>query len=500
MLAEIVRTWGRFRPNGVALRFHGVDTTWQALDRSSDALAAGLAAHGVARGDRVGVLLQNRPEYVELVLATWKAGALAVPINVRNTAEETAYVVDHAGCALVVTETELADGVRGVATSRPVWLAEELEAHRLDEPPPAVDVRPEDAATICYTSGTTGNPKGAVLAHRAWERSGRAWLAAMAYGQDDRILLPFPLAFTGGFAVWMMAYTSGACLLLERAFSPDRTLELFASERATALLAVPAIFQALVSHPRWEATDLSSWRVACSGGAAVPPALLEAVQARGVPMLQSYMLTESAASGTALPSRDATRKLGSAGLPLMHHAVRIADADGQPVPDGEVGEIQLRGENVMSEYWNAPGATAEALLPGGWLRTGDLGRLDDEGYLTVVDRAKDMLISGGLNVYPAEIERVLASLPNVVELAVIGVPDERWGETPALIAVTGGGGAPLTGEQVLAWCAGRLADYKLPRYLVARAEPLPRSMSGKVLKRELRSEYEGNTGALVPIR
>jgi acyl-CoA synthetase (AMP-forming)/AMP-acid ligase II len=187
-----------------------------------------------------------------------------------------------------------------------------------------------------------------------------------------------------------------------------------------------------------------------------------------------------------LPARDALTKLGSAGLPMIHTEVRIADDGGTEVGPEETGEIQLRGPNIMVAYWNKPDATAETLLEGGWLRTGDIGRLDHDGYLFVVDRAKDMLISGGLNVYPAEIERVLSGLPGLVEVAVIGVPDERWGETPAVIAVTDG---ELTGDQILAACSGRLADYKLPRYLVTRAEPLPRNMSGKVLKRELRDTY-----------
>ena len=215
-------------------------------------------------------------------------------------------------------------------------------------------------------------------------------------------------------------------------------------------------------------------------------------------MLQSYNMTESTASGTVLPARDAARKLGSAGIPMIHQQVRIADEQGRPVPTGEVGEIQLCGPNVMAGYWNNPDATTDTLLAGGWLRTGDLGRLDDESYLYVVDRAKDMLISGGLNVYPAEIERVLAGLPGIVELAVIGVPDDRWGETPAVIACTAG--APVTGEDVLAACAGRIADFKLPRYLVLREEPLPRNMSGKVLKRQLREEYAGLPAIALPIR
>lgn len=498
MLADILRYWARWQPDEIALRFEGTYSTWRELDRRTDALASGLYALGLHHGERVGLLLGNRPEFIEICLAAWKLGAVPVPMNVRYTAPEVAYVVADAGCRVVVGEPALADGLRDVHHRQPVLMADELTPHYLATAPPAVDVAATDAATICYTSGTTGDPKGAVLTHRSWNATGHGWTASMGFGQHDRMLLPFPLAFTGGFAVWQMAYWSGARLVLERAFVPDRTIELLADEGITGFMAVPAIFQALADHPRWNEVDLSAWKVACSGGAVVPPSLLAQVQQRGIPMLQSYTLTESSASGTVLPARDATRKLGSAGVPMINEAVRIADEAGRVLPVDEVGEIQLRGPNVMAGYWNKPQATADTILPGGWLRTGDLGRLDDEGYLYVVDRAKDMLISGGLNVYPAEIERVLAGLPGVVEVAVIGVPDDRWGETPAVIAVTTGAG--ITGDDVLAACRDRLADFKLPRYLVVRDEPLPRNMSGKVLKRELRTEYADLPSTGSPIR
>jgi fatty-acyl-CoA synthase len=497
MLADLLRHWARWQPDAVAVRYHGADTTWRELDRRTDALAAGLAAQGVGKGDRVGLLLLNRPEFIDTVLAAWKLGALAVPMNVRYTAPEVAYVVDDADCAVVVGEEALAAGLADLGDRR-VLMAESLAEHHLDTAPPAVTVGRDDPATICYTSGTTGDPKGAVGTHGAWHSTGSGWILAVGYDTDDRILLPFPLAFTGGFAVWIMAFSSGARLVLERTFDPDRSIELLAEEAITAFLAVPAVFQALVDHPRWNDVDLSAWRVASSGGAVVPPSLLRAVQDRGVPMLQSYTLTEASAGGTLLPSREATTRVGSAGIPFAFHDVRIADDDGNVLAPGEAGEIQLRGPSIMSGYWNKPEANAETLLPGGWLRTGDIGVLDDDGYLSVVDRAKDMLISGGLNVYPAEIERVITGLPGIVEVAVIGVPDDRWGETPAVIAVTDG--SDITGDQILEACAGRLADFKLPRYLVTRAEPLPRNMSGKVLKRELRGTYADLPSQTAPIR
>jgi fatty-acyl-CoA synthase len=498
-LAGIVRYWARWQPDAVALTFEGDRTTWHVLDQRTNALAAGLADLGVTHGDRIGLMLLNRPELIEVCIAAWKLGAIPVPMNVRYTAPEVAYVVQDAGCSVVVGEAALRDSLRDVTDRQPVLWADDMAAHyRFDLAAPSVAVTADDLATICYTSGTTGDPKGAMLTHRGWNATGQAWAQAMAFGQHDVMLLPFPIAFTGGFAVWQMAYWSGAHLVLERTFVPDRSIELLASERVTGFLAVPAIFQALADHPRWNEVDLSAWRVACSGGAVVPPTILSRVQQRGIPMLQSYTLTESTASGTVLPARDALTKLGSAGIAMIHGSVRIATDDGTPVAVGDVGEIQLRGPHVMAGYWNNAAATSETILPGGWLRTGDLGRLDDDGYLYVVDRAKDMLITGGLNVYPAEIERVLSGLPGLIEVAVIGVADERWGETPAVIAV----GSPdtVTGPAVLAACADRLADFKWPRYLVVRGQPLPRNMSGKVLKRELRVEYAELPTTGVPIR
>ena len=499
-LTAIGRHWARWQPEQVALRFDGAGVTWRELDARTDSLAAGLAGRGVASGDRVAILMRNRPEWIETALASLKLGAVVVPLNIRFTAPEIAYVVGNAGCRMVVTEDALADGLAAVREQDQgvqVVDAEALDGLRADGPAPEVGTTADDPAFLCYTSGTTGDPKGAVLTHGAWNAASQGWAQAIQLGVEDRVYLPFPLAFTGGLAVMLFTYWAGARLVLDGAFDAGRTIDLFEQERLTALLAVPVIIRSLVDHPRFDDADLSSWRIACAGGAAVPPSLIAAVQARGVPMLQGYSLTESSGAATILPGHDATRKLGSAGLPILHSDVRIVDEGGAPCPPGVVGEISVRGPQVMAGYWADPVATAAALSDG-WLRTGDLGHLDEEGYLFVVDRAKDMLISGGLNVYPAEIERVLAPLPGMVEVAVIGVADARWGEAPAVIAVAADG--TVDGDGVLAACRTVLADYKLPRYLVVREEPLPRNMSGKVLKRVLRDEYADLAGTAAPIR
>ena len=485
-LAKIGEYWARWRPNDIAIKFGGVATSWRDLDVHTNELAAGLVERGIGRGDRIGLLLTNCLEWIEISVAAWKIGAVIVPINTRFTAPEVAYVVSDAGCKLLFTNEALGAATSEVFGGCAVIRVEDLGqlfvkggsvgmAETLDTEP----------SFICYTSGTTGDPKGAVLTHGSFNAASQSWAQALELTPKDKLILPFPLAFTGGLALCLFTYWSGGTLLLEPMVDTDRIFDLFEQEGATALMAVPVIHQQVVDHPRFATANLSSWRIACSGGAPVPPTLLKAVQARGIPMLQMFSLTESSAAGTVLPNADALRKVGSAGIPIIHGGLKIADDDDNEVPVGEVGEILLSGPHVMAGYWNNPEASIAALR-GGWLHTGDLGRVDEEGYLYVVDRKKDMLISGGLNVYPAEIERVLAGMPGIIEVAVIGVPHEKWGEAPAVVVFTGG--AEVKAEDVLARCKAQLADFKLPRYFHVSATPLPRNMSGKILKRELKIE------------
>ncbi len=485
-LAKIGEYWARWRPNDIAIKFGGVSTSWRELDTHTNELAAGLVERGIGRGDRIGLLLTNCLEWIELSVAAWKIGAVIVPINTRFTAPEVAYVVSDAGCKLLFTNEELGAATSEVFGSCPVIRVEELGQLFVSGGSAGIaDTLDSEPSFICYTSGTTGDPKGAVLTHGSFNAASQSWAQALELTPKDKLILPFPLAFTGGLALCMFTYWSGGTLLLEPMVDTDRIFDLFEQEGATALMAVPVIHQQVVDHPRFATANLASWRIACAGGAPVPPTLLKAVQARGIPMLQMFSLTESSAAGTLLPNADALRKVGSAGIPIIHGGLKIADDDDNEVPVGEVGEILLSGPHVMAGYWNNPEASIAALR-GGWLHTGDLGRVDEEGYLYVVDRKKDMLISGGLNVYPAEIERVLAGMPGIIEVAVIGVPHEKWGEAPAVVVFTGG--AEVKAEDVLARCKAQLADFKLPRYFHVSPTPLPRNMSGKILKRELKIE------------
>ena len=500
---DTVAYWARWQGGSVAVRFGDRDVTWSELDGRAAALAAGLAGLGVRRGDRVGLLMANRPEFLDVVVACARLGAIVAPFNLRFTAPELAYVVGDADCAVVVTEASLRPGLSIATANAPTMVVLDADDGSLealvtaDGTATAAAVVPDDPLFICYTSGTTGDPKGAVLTHASWFYASMSRALQGGINRNDRILMPFPLAFTGGLALAMVGLWSGATLVLEPGFEPGRALRLIEAQRITVFMAVPTLFQQMALHPSFAATDISSIRCASSGGATVPVALLRTYLDRGITMTQAYTLTEVSASGITLPYDQAMERVGSCGVPALHSQARIVDADDHEVPPGVVGEIVIRGPEVMVGYWRKPEATA-ATLRDGWCHTGDLGTRDADGYFYVVDRAKDMLITGGLNVYPAEIERQLAGLDGVVELTVIGVPDETWGETPAVIAVTNG--ATLDGAAVLARCRGQLADFKVPRYLVVREEPLPRNMAGKVLKAELRAQYADLPAQARPIR
>ncbi|MEO1064445.1 MAG: AMP-binding protein [Actinomycetota bacterium] len=505
-LANAVRFWSTWNPDGESVVIDDAATTWAELDRRTNRLANGLAAHGIGAGDRVGILSGNRLEYLELAIAGYKIGSLLVPLNVRLTAPELAYIIDDAGCAAVV-----ADGVLGelgaAALDRassevlPIGLDPGFgtlldDLRSSDDSDPAVEVSADDLAYILYTSGTTGAPKGAMMSHGNVLAMSHNRILADDLTSASRVYLPFPLSFTGGLvSVWAPTYVGGATLVLDTAVDPGRTLQVIEGQAITNFAAVPVIWEMIVQHPDFAGADLSTLRVIGSGGAAVPEALLQKLQDAGLPMSQGYGLTEGAGMNAWLRAEDAERKLGSCGRPMMHTRMRTVDPENADqlvdVPAGEVGELIISGPEIMVGYWNAPEATAATLVDG-WLRTGDLARIDDEGFVFIVDRSKDMLISGGLNVYPAEIEAVIAGIDGVAESAVIGVPDDRWGEVPlALIGLLRG--AELDGAAVAARCREALADYKRPRFVVVRDEPLPRGMSGKVLKRDLRDEYADPT-------
>jgi fatty-acyl-CoA synthase len=507
-LVDHLRHWARWQPGRAAVRFEGRTVTWAELDHATDRLAAGLAARGAGAGDPVAILMGNRPEYVEAMLAILKLGAVVVPLNTRWTATELLHPLEDCGARLVMTEASTAEtieaairrlaGVRLVGADPVEGMSSFADLRGSGGPAPTRRITADDPAFVCYTSGTTGFPKGAVLSHGAIRAGGVAKVLAEGITFRDRLLIPVPLAFTGScISLFMqMGLVPGATSVIERQFDAHRCLELVESERISMMTGVPVVFESMLRHPRIDSIDLSSLWSLTSGGAPVSLELLRAWQARGVRMTQAYGLTEASGGCVYLHADDAERKCGFAGLPMLHTEIRVVDADGHQLAPGEIGEILVRGPSVMRGYLNRPEETAAAIVDG-WLHTGDLGALDEEGFLRVVDRAKDMFVSGGINVYPAEIERALGALHGVTEMAVIGVPDARWGEVPMLVVA---GGATVDREQLAAICAGELADYKRPRYLVEHGAPLPRTLGGKVMKRELRERYRDLPPGVVDLK
>lgn len=502
-LGNVVKFWAHRQPQAEAIITDGRTTTWADLDQQTNRIAHGLTNLDVAKGDRIAILSENCSEYLELVIAAYKIGAILVPLNVRLTATEVRHIVTDAGCKCLVSDEvhaataasalqQLQDNnilAIDMATGSGIPY-EELKS--ADVTAPTVDVTATDLAYIQYTSGTTGRPKGAMLSHGNVLAMANHRILDHDMVTHDRIYLPYPLSFTGGIlTTWAPAYVCGATFVLDAQVDPARILHIIEYHNITVFSAVPVIWSTLLQHPEFANHDLSSLRVCSSGGASSPLPLLQALKNAGLPIAQGYGLTEGSGFTCWLPAEDGERKLGSCGKPAMHTQIRIVDPQSTELVDlgqGEVGELVIKGPEITSGYWKAPEETARTLIDG-WLRTGDLAREDEEGYFYIVDRSKDMLISGGLNVYPAEIESVISGLPGVTECAVIGVPHEQWGETPVAVLVSKAGEL-IDVEQVIETCREQLADYKQPTYIVTRSDPLPRGMSGKVLKQELRKEYD----------
>jgi fatty-acyl-CoA synthase len=475
---------------------HGGRTvTWGELEEHCSRLAGGLAGLGVSKGGRVGGLMQNAPEHFEVVLACARAGAIFVPLNPMLTPAELREQAEDAELDALVTDSSFAAAAGSlehvVGPARTFFVDAPPEGGRaLAELRAGAAIRDDagvdmaDPLFICYTSGTTCRAKGAVLTHGNCEGLAVSVMAADGLRPHDRALVTVPLAFTGaGVSFAMPILHCGGSLLIRDAFDPEAVLDDVERRDVTFIGVVPMVLERIAAVPDFERRDLSRLHVAKVGGASVPESLLRLYQDRGVPLVGAYGLTEGTGCNLELPAHDALRQLGSAGLPLLGQRAKIAGAEGREAAPGEPGELLLAGACVMQGYWRQPETTADTIRDG-WLHTGDVATVDDEGYFRIVDRQKDMIISGGINVYPAEIERVLSGHPDIVELAVVGVPDDTWGETPVACVVSSN--PSLTLDHLLAFAEGKLAPYKRPRRLQLMQQSLPRGMSGKVLKRELR--------------
>jgi len=468
------------------------------LDAEACRAANLLLASGVGAGDRVAALMRNSADYLALYYGAAKIGAILCAINWRLAAPEIDFILRDSAPKLLVHDAEFAATVAALASDAflvleigDAPLARSFRA-RLDvaaDREPFAQAGSDHSLVLVYTSGTTGRPKGAVLTHRQMFWASATMAASHDYKQGDVNLVPTPLFHVGGLSFATLFVHMGATLLLPRAWEPGAILDLIAAERVNHFFAVPAMLRSLVDHAGFGAANLSSLRWILCGGAPVPPDLIETFGRRGIPVQQTYGATETAGPATLVDLAHVAEKAGSAGLPYFHTELRIVNAQGAELPAGEIGEVQVRAPHVFAGYWRNEEASRAAFC-GDWFRTGDLGRRDAEGYLYLVDRAKDVVITGGENVYPAEVEAALRGHPAIAEIAVVGIPDSEWGEVPAAIVVTKRGAA-LTLDELRSFCEGRIARYKQPRRLVLRATPLPRNASGKVLKHELRAALAG---------
>jgi fatty-acyl-CoA synthase len=475
----------RTTPERVAIDYLGRTVTYAELDERSDRLAAALLAEGLRRGDRVATLTGNTPEHVEAFFACAKAGLVLVPLNWRLSPAELAYQLDDAEPAVFLVEDEyehLAAAVR-METARSVPLRRLGDVG--DGKPAAEEPSDDDPLLIVYTSGTTGKPKGAVLTHANCFWTNLGFDLATGVSGDDVVLQVLPQFHCGGWNVQpLLAWWKGATVVLERSFDAARCLAQIAEKRVTTMMGVPAIYLFMAQDPAFAGADLSSLRRAVVGGAPMPESLLETWHERGVAIVQGYGLTEAAPNVLCLPPEDAVRKLGYAGKPYPYVEVALRDAEDGRLLDGPgEAELVVRGPNVFPGYWRRPEETKDAFADG-WLRTGDVVERDAEGFYRIRARLKDMFISGGENVYPAEVEAVLHDHDAVVEAAVVGVPDERWGEV-GVAAVVAAPGAAVAQDDLISHCRERLARYKVPK-AIRFVDELPRSAMGKVLKDELR--------------
>ncbi|WP_138416669.1 acyl-CoA synthetase [Sinomonas gamaensis] len=492
--------------------------TYGELAERARRLAQALRRRGVARGDRIAYLGENDPAFVETFFATGLLGAVFVPLNTRLAAPELQFQLDDAGVRLLVNAGRLeplaAAAVEATGVQRRLVVAEPAEVgsagaevgsperevgsavvERYEEALQAAPAEPidesvslDDGAMILYTSGTTGRPKGALLTHGNITWNCYNVLVDTDLASTDVALMISPLFHVASLDMGLLPILiKGGTAVLEQKFEPGRALELIERHRVTTLNGVPTTFQMLAEHPAWPTTDLTSLTKLTCGGSAIPASVLAAYDARGIEFANNYGMTETAPGATTLPRGRSRDKLGSAGLPHFFTDIRIADPLGEVLAPGEVGEIQIAGPNVIKQYWNRSDATRDSYADGIWFKSGDMGYRDDEGFLYVSDRLKDMIISGGENIYPAEVEAVIVELPQVASVAVIGVPDEKWGEVPRAI-VTLREGAELTDDDVRTHLDGRLARYKIPKSVVF-VEEMPRTASGKIRKAELRKQY-----------
>ena len=478
----------------------GMRFTYSELNTRADRVSNALLDVGLEKGDRLGLLLMNGVEFVESFFAGAKGGLVNVPLNWRLVADELEFILTDSGTSALIYSVEFAETVadlraRGTTGIR-YWiqvggsvpegvLAYETLSSAGSTSPPSVEASGDDLLFIMYTSGTTGLPKGVMHSHDTVLWMIFTMSATSDFQCHDRYLNSMPLFHVGALAPVLGCVYAGSALVIMKAFDPVQSWELIGEERITSTLMVPAMLQFMLAVLDEDKHDFSSLRWVMSGAAPVPVNLIRSYLDLGVEVQQVYGLTETCGPACLITGEDAVRKAGSTGRAFFFTEARVVDQDGKDAPSGEAGEVLVSGPHIMVGYWNRPEATAEAVVDG-WLHTGDVATMDEDGFITIVDRVKDMLISGGENVYPAEIENVLLGHETIADAAVIGIPSVRWGESPLAVIVSKEAG--LSAETVMDYCKGKLAPFKVVK-AVEFVEEIPRNPSGKILKRELREQF-----------
>jgi len=504
-VADISRVHAAERPDAVALDFNDRTTTYAELDARTNRVAQGLIGLGQRPGARIGYLGKNVDRYFEVLLGAFKARGVIVGVNWRLAPPEIAYVLNDAGCEVlfvgkgyyeivekILPQCPMLKIVIAMDGGHPEWPAYEVWRDAQAANDPMLPVAPDDDVIQLYTSGTTGHPKGVQLTSANYLAilHSATKLGLATYTSDDVVLIAMPFFHVAGVNLGLLSLAHGARGIVLGDIDPDEILRLMEVKRITYAFLVPAVILFLTQHPRARQTDFSALKNISYGASPITDTvLLTAKEIMGCEFLQVYGLTETTGGGTYLPPEDhdpARGKLRSCGLPAPGYEVRVVDGNGKTLGPREVGEIVMRAPGIMKGYWNKDEATRKAVV-NGWFHTGDAGYFDEDGYLYIHDRVKDMIVSGGENIYPAEVENAIASHPAVADVAVIGVPDERWGEAVKAMVVK------KTGETVdpagiIAWARERIAGYKLPKS-VDFIEALPRNPTGKVLRRELRQPY-----------
>ena len=497
---QFIRHWARERPDNVALEQGDDSLTFAQFEPRSRQIVAMLASHGVGKGDRIAWLGKNARHYFELFYAAARVGVVMVPIGWRLAAPEIAYILGDTAAKLLF----LGEGFEELAAKacsqmetppRIVTTAEALAAIEAAAPDEFEPASPDDAVLQLYTSGTTGNPKGAVLSNRNLfslrvpsQEEGQPW---SHFDEDEAILICMPCAHIGGTGLGIMAMSSGIRAIVQEEFTPDGVLDAF-EQGITRLFIVPAALQMVVQHPRAKTTDMSAVKYVLYGAAPIPLDLLrEAVKTiPAAGFLQCYGMTETTGTIAALPPEDhdldGNERMKSAGKAVPGVELKVIGEDGEELPRGQVGELVCKSPSNMAGYWNLPDATQASLIDG-WMHTGDAAYMDDDGYVFIQDRMKDMIISGGENVYPAQVESAIYGHPAIAEVAVIGVPDDTWGEA-VKACVVAKPGHEVDEASIIAWTKERLAGFKVPKSIDV-IEMMPRNASGKILRKDLRAPY-----------